>query len=305
MSVTVLIPTFRRPEGLRAAIESVLAQTRSPDAMIVVDNDPDGSAEPIVSNASAIARFKVVYVHEPAPGVSNARNAGLAKVDTRHVAFLDDDEVASPRWLDALTRTADALGATVVFGPLRGEAGEIGGVRGALISRLYSRVGADTDMRLDTPFGCGSSLIDLQAFDLPDRPFDPALNETGGEDDVFFAELAQQGARFAWSAHATATEVVDPSRASWRYLAARSFAFGQGATQNCARRDKPDWAGVLFWMLVGCAQLAVFAPLAGLTFLFRSRAAAGFIDRTIQAAGKIAWFDRFEPRFYGNAAAPS
>ena len=55
-------------------------------------------------------------------------------------------------------------------------------------------------------------------------------------------------------------------------------------------------------MGVGAAQLAVFAPLAGVATLFRAPQAAALIDRAVQAAGKLIWFGEFEPRFYGNAA---
>jgi succinoglycan biosynthesis protein ExoM len=303
MSVTVVIPTFRRPEGLRAAIQSVLTQSQQPDRLIVVDNAPEGGAACMTRTATAIARFDVEYIHEPKAGVSNARNAGLSAVDTRYVAFLDDDEIADPHWLCALLETAQTCDAGVVFGPLRGDAKAVPGVRGAMARRLYSRVGPESDTPIEAPFGCGNSLIDLAAIELPEQPFDPSLNETGGEDDVFFAMLKDQGVQFAWSARASGIEVVDGARAEWRYLAARSFAFGQGATQNCARRDRPNWLGVAFWMLVGLGQLAVFAPLAALTVLVRSKKAAEFVDRTIQAAGKVIWFDRFEPRFYGEAAS--
>ena len=40
MSVAVLIPTYRRNEALADAIRSVLVQTRLPDEILVVDNDP-------------------------------------------------------------------------------------------------------------------------------------------------------------------------------------------------------------------------------------------------------------------------
>lgn len=303
MSVSVIIPTYKRPDGLRAALESVLMQTRTPDELIVVDNAPEGCAQSIVRNVAAVARFDVRYVAEPRAGVSNARNAGLAAASGRYIAFLDDDEIAFPSWLESLVKTAEREEASVVFGPLKGETPDAGGLRGALARRLYSRVGSDRDEVLDAPYGCGNSLFDRSAFELPEEAFDPALNETGGEDDVFFANLAGQGARFAWSARARAVETVPAHRTTWRHLLARSFAFGQGPTQNCARRDHPDWPGVAFWMLVGAVQLALFAPLAGLTALVRAPQAAVFIDKAVQAAGKLVWFGEFEPRFYGGAAS--
>jgi succinoglycan biosynthesis protein ExoM len=304
MNISIVIPTFRRPDGLRRALESAIAQSRQPDEIVVVDNDPDGSARTMVATAKAIAKCDVVYVHEPRPGVSNARNAGFGAARGRFIAFLDDDEIANVYWLAALMETARALDADVVFGPLRGEALDVGGIRGDLARRLYSRIGPEADTVLDKPYGCGNSLIDRAAFDLPAAPFDPRMNASGGEDDVFFAILARQGARFAWSVKAHGVETVGASRTSWSYLAARAFAFGQGATQSA--RHAGSWSGIAFWMAVGLAQFLVYGPLAALAAIASPGRAAGLIDRCIQGAGKLLWIQAFEPRFYGqNVAAPS
>jgi len=301
VSVSVILPTFRRPEGLRAALQSVLGQSRAPDELIIVDNAPEKSAERAAASANAVAPFPVHYVHAPEPGVANARNAAMKRASGRYLAFLDDDEIAVPDWLDALLTTAREQEASVVFGPLQGEALGLEGMRRRFAERLYSRPGPDRDALLDEPYGCGNSLVDRDAFDLPDAPFDPALNESGGEDDAFFADLAEQGARFAWSSRARAREVVDPARTRWRYLLARAFAFGQGPSQAAARAGQlPRLA---FWMGVGLGQMAVYTPLAGLAALMKTEHAAELLDKAVQGAGKLAWFDGLEPKFYG-AATP-
>ncbi|WP_323761008.1 glycosyltransferase [Maricaulis sp.] len=303
MSVSVILPTYRRPDGLRAALASLMAQSRQPDEIIVVDNDPAGSARNGVANAEAVARCPVVYVHAERPGVANARNAGWAAASGRFIAFLDDDEIASAGWLEALLHSAETLSATVVFGPLRGEALDAAkGLRGALAHRLYSRPGSAEDERLDDPFGCGNSLVDRQAFTLPESPFDPRMNVSGGEDDLFFAELARQGAVFGWSARAHAVETVDAGRTRWRYLLARSFAFGQGATQAAAHARPRRTAMVAFWMAIGLGQMIAFGAAAAVTALAGSGSAAGWLDRAVQGAGKLFWIEAFEPHFYGEAA---
>jgi len=302
-TVSVIVPTFRRPEGLKAAVASLIAQSHQPDELIIVDNSPEAGARQTAQNTQAVARFDVTYVHAPSPGVANARNAGLAAAKGRYIAFLDDDEIATPLWLAALLYTSRSMDIPVVFGPLRGETYGISGIRDQMARRLYSRRGPSDDIVLDEPFGCGNSLIDREAFTLGETPFDPSLNETGGEDDAFFAALENQGAKFAWSARAQAIESVDGNRTRWKHLLARSFAFGQGATQNSAYGDKPNWLKVGFWMIVGLGQLAVYSPLAGLTALFKLSPAAELIDKSVQAAGKVMWFGWFVPKFYGESAA--
>lgn len=306
MTVSVIIPTLHRPQGLRLAIQSVLAQSRRPDDIIIVDNSPEGSARGIADNARAVARCPVLYVHEPRPGVSNARNAGLAAATGRYIAFLDDDEVAAVEWLGALLATAEALDADIVFGPLRAEVSDPASLPGQFASRLYSRTGPASDAHLDKPYGCGNCLLDRAGLDLPEPPFDPAMNQCGGEDDVLFSHLTDQGARFAWSARAQAVEVVGEARSGWRHLLARSFAFGQGATQACVRDGAVNWGGIVCWMMIGLAQLAIYAPLSLAAALLRRSLAVTALDKAVQGAGKLFWFSGFEPQFYGraDAAAP-
>lgn len=303
MSVSVLIPTFRRADGLARALNSVFAQTRLPDEIVVVDNAPDGSAKQAIDSLRAESPVALTYIHEPAPGVANARNAGFAAASGRHVAQLDDDESADPDWLASLIQTREQLDAPVVFGPVRAEAAGGGQLRQAYMTRLYSRFGPDRDRLLSKPFGCGNSLIDRAAVPLPALPFDPATNETGGEDDVLFAQLASQGTRFAWSAGAGVIEHVGPGRAKWRYLMARSFAFGQGPSQSCLAGDRIRLLRLTGWMGIGGAQMVLFGLAAGPARLAGAQTSAAFIDKAIQGAGKLFWMDVFEPRFYGAAHA--
>ena len=88
----------------------------------MVDNDQSPSAQASVQALAAEAPFPVIYVHEPEPGVANARNAALAKAGGDFIAFLDDDEEAQAGWLAELLTVQARLDADVVFGPVRGRA---------------------------------------------------------------------------------------------------------------------------------------------------------------------------------------
>lgn len=121
--ISVLIPTFRRPQLLPKALASILAQQNcSLDAIevIVVDNCPDASARPSFERAreSAGGRLGLRYLHEPRPGISHARNRALTAARADHVLFLDDDLEAAPQliatFLQALTQTS----AAILVGPI-------------------------------------------------------------------------------------------------------------------------------------------------------------------------------------------
>ena len=304
MSVAVLIPTYRRNEALADAVHSVLAQTRLPDEIIIVDNDPNGGARDTVERLSEGASAKILYVHEARPGVSNARNTGFARTHARFIAQLDDDETADPNWLEALLATRKALKTPVVFGPVIAQvSAEVRGkVRSAYMQRLYSRLGPSEDRVVDEPHGCGNALFDRSALDLPDPVFDLAANEIGGEDDLLFARLKAGGVRFGWAANAQVFEHVQAPRQSWFKLLERSFAYGQGPTQACASAHPANWAGVAMWMMVGAVQLAIFGLSVPLARLVSPRMAATCLDRAAQGLGKLVWFEAVSPRLYGAGA---
>jgi len=306
MSVAVLIPTFRRNDGLTAALRSVFAQSVPPDEIIVADNSPEAGARRVVEELKAAAPCPLLYVHVPDPGVANARNAGFAATKAERIAQLDDDETAEPAWLDALLAMADQTGAAVVFGPVRAarDTASDDAVSQAWAERLYARTPHLSDGVIEKPWGCGNSLVDRKACALPDPVFDTLTNDIGGEDDLLFADIARRGGGFAWAGGALVNEHVDPSRVTRAALFKRSFAFGQGPSQTAS--DQGRWHGVALWMAVGALQVAFFGPAALLLDALKAgspRLRAQLLDRASQAAGKLIWMNRFAPRFYGAALA--
>jgi glycosyltransferase involved in cell wall biosynthesis len=91
-TVTAAIPVRDGEAYLAQAIESVLAQSRPCDQVVVVDNgSSDRSAEIAAGFAPALE-----VVHEPQPGIGAARNAALRSARGDHVAFLDADDLWEP-----------------------------------------------------------------------------------------------------------------------------------------------------------------------------------------------------------------
>jgi glycosyltransferase involved in cell wall biosynthesis len=98
--VTVVIPTRDRPDMVRRAIESALAQTVSEVEVIVVD---DASTPPIRSIADPRVR---VIRRNRAGGLCAARNEGLAPARGRWVVFLDDDDELLPDMVEVSLEAA-------------------------------------------------------------------------------------------------------------------------------------------------------------------------------------------------------
>jgi GT2 family glycosyltransferase len=101
MSITVVIPTWRRPQMLERCLEGVLSQEPGADEILIAARPEDETARSIIERASADAAVRWVPVTEP--GHVPPIRAALVAVATDLVAFIDDDAVPEPAWLAALT----------------------------------------------------------------------------------------------------------------------------------------------------------------------------------------------------------
>jgi glycosyltransferase involved in cell wall biosynthesis len=98
-SVAVVIPTHQRPELLRRAIRSVVAQQYAGDLEILVVFD---QSEPDVSLVAEFAPVPLrVMPNTREPGLCGGRNTGILATGADFVAFLDDDDEWLPGKLDA------------------------------------------------------------------------------------------------------------------------------------------------------------------------------------------------------------
>jgi succinoglycan biosynthesis protein ExoM len=298
--VAIIVPTLRRPESLERALHTLFLQTAVGDRIseiVVVDNDPAGSAGAGIEALRPQSPWPLAYVHAPRPGVATARNAGLEATRAPLIAFLDDDEAASPGWLAALLKAQEATGADAVFGPITGRAPQAEAWLKPYLERFFGREGPKATGLIDTPFGCGNSLM-VRATALPGpAPFDVASDQAGGEDDALFAALRARGGRFGWAADAMVEEFAPAHRATLKYALARAFAYGQGPSQTAAASR--DWPAVLRWMIIGAGQTVVWGLAAAVLTLIRSPGRADLYDRTARGVGKFFWMKGLEPHFYG------
>jgi glycosyltransferase involved in cell wall biosynthesis len=107
---SIVVPTYGRPEFLRAALASVQCQTEQDFECIVVD---DASPEPVTVELPD-ARFVVVRRHDNG-GPAAARNTGLRRAQGHFVVFLDDDDEFTPNRL-SLAAAGLALAPIAVCG---------------------------------------------------------------------------------------------------------------------------------------------------------------------------------------------
>lgn len=117
LSTAVVICTRDRHDFLRNCLKGVANLQPLPDEVIVVDNSPgDEETKRLALEHSAR------YIKETIPGLSRARNRGMAESSCEIIAYLDDDAVPDQRWLSFLTKPfADPQVAAVTGGIVSGE----------------------------------------------------------------------------------------------------------------------------------------------------------------------------------------
>jgi len=131
-SLTVLIPSYRRPRELKHCLDAVLAQTRPPDQVIVIRRDHDEDTARVLSFENAVQE---VVVNQG--GTVGALRAGLSHASGDVVAVTDDDAVPRYDWLERLAATFDDDSVDAVGGrDVVHQGGEIADGRATVVGRM-------------------------------------------------------------------------------------------------------------------------------------------------------------------------
>jgi succinoglycan biosynthesis protein ExoM len=305
IEASIVILTYRRPHGLTAALASCRAQVGvdAPTEIIVVDNDGAGSAAAIVAAAAGCGPYPIRYLHEPQPGIAQARNAGVKAATGRFLLFLDDDEEAVPGWLAAFLATMRRTDADIAVGPVFPRFPPDAAVVDGYTRRVFTR---DAGVASGTPLprwsGIGNSILRSErCFAEPD-PFDPGLALAGGEDALFLGRLRRDGRELVWCAEAAVTESVPADRLAPSYLLRRAFRGGQITTFVHAAVTPPEPVAVLRWMAIGCAQSACFGPIGFTLRLLRRPQWLPVLAKAASGLGKVFWPRRLQLSLYRREA---
>lgn len=108
--ISAVICTHNRSAYLANAIQSLCQQTLSCDLfeILVVDNASTDDTQALVSRMADQNRF-LKYVYEPILGLSHARNTGWKMAQGDYIAYLDDDAIADPHWLEKILITFETI----------------------------------------------------------------------------------------------------------------------------------------------------------------------------------------------------
>ena len=294
--VSMVIPTYRRPQLLERALKSCIDQTNKlalKFEIVIVDNCPEKSALPVVKRLLSESPIPICYVSEPRPNIALARNAGFANSRAPMVVFIDDDQEADADCLDHLVATQRQFDADAVIGTVEpvfetGSPPPWHHVTNHCVRRTQLPTGARFRFG-----GTGNSLIRKDNGKLRSPPFDPAFGHTGSEDLDFFMHLTKTGGKVVWCGEAVANEFVGRERATVRYVARRFFRESQGYVVCQARYSEHPGFTAFYLMFKGLAQSALWVIPSLLVAPFSFPFAVRAKTRLARGLGKLFWMKWF------------
>jgi hypothetical protein len=193
--------------------------------IMIIDNDPAMSARAIVDQ---FYDQRVSFLAESRPGVVAVRNRALAQARSDDaLIFIDDDELPTDSWLEALLDTWLGTSADAVAGPVRAQLPDSTDdwIRaGGFFDRSF-RWGLVTGDQI-VEVGAGNLLLDMATVRAMELTFDEGFGLSGGEDSLLTRTLTRAGASIVWSADAAVDDPVPVERVTRSWVCRRAVSSG-------------------------------------------------------------------------------
>lgn len=292
-TITVLIPTYRRPNDLGRCLGALEDQVRVPDEILVVVRDDDTETQDLLAS-SAPKSTVLRTVSVGTRGTVAALNAGLEAARGDIISFTNDDAAPHPDWLARVEehfRTDPKLGGVggrdwVRYGDRinDGTREVVGKVRWFGRTIADHHLGAGEPREVDILKGVNMS---YRRAAIRDVRFDERLLLAGGvhpmEDYLFSMETKRAG----WKILYDPAVAVDHHQAQ-RLEGHRSFKAGQQLFDSTTVTNRVHNHTLML--------LESFSPLRRLAFMFwaflvGSRNAFGLLQwlRFLPGEGRLAW----------------
>jgi len=296
-SITVCIPTHKRPELLRALLGDIVQQTRCCNEIVVVDNDPAESARTIVE-AFALKMLTIrpaLAVHydvQPVKNISLTRNRTIALARSEWMAFIDDDERAPSNWLELMLTAASRYKADGILAPVVPTVPD-NAPRWIKRGRFYDLPRAVTGQVVPASnYKFGNVLLRAQVLREEAGPFDPAYGTTGGEDGDLLCRLELKGIKLIWSDDAVVYEPVEQKRLSAKWLLMRAMRGGQDFARHTSggRYGSVTVVGKTVFVIRALLQLVIASILLLIVLPLGVHRAMRWAIKLAANFGKLSYF---------------
>lgn len=255
VDVSIVLCSYNRPEMLRDALQSLVAQETNGSFRYEIVIVYGGEVAPTVDVVNEVAQQTEVpirAIHEPRPGQVIARNRAIEEAQGAWLAHFDDDQIADPSWLKELLATAGDHKVLVVGGAVLLKLPER--CDRQLAPHCQRLLGSSVNWDTVRPYtrkqgpGTGSELIHRSVFDDVGM-FDESF-QLRGYDTELYRKMREAGFEAWFTPRAIAYHVTPASRLEEEYF--RETALHNG--WSFARRDFLEW-GIAKTAAVGALRL--------------------------------------------------
>ena len=241
--LSLIIPTHNRSQRLIAALESVIRQDLPAadwECVVVSNNSTDDTVARFGDFAARYPGLNLRLVTEDGPGVSYARNRGIAETSAPLLVFIDDDERINPGFLRAYADFFDAHPDAVVAG---------GRIIAEYVTGRPAWLSKYTEMPIANPMDFGDAVRPFPAGRVPGGGnmafrrsaalryggFDPSLGRVGrmligGEENDFFERLMRGGETCWYVPGAVMWHIIPPEKLTESYF--RRLCYNVGVSQR-------------------------------------------------------------------------
>ena len=286
LSLSVVVCTHNRPHDLERCLDA-LARLEMSCEVVVVDSASDPPCRALVERyAAEIPRL--AYEYEPEPGLSRARNRGLARATESIVAFVDDDAAPRPDWSRELVAAFERDSSIACVGGACIALFDDGAARPRWLSdRLlqfagitrFGDIARPARSSTEWPFGAN---IAFRASMLGTDPFPESLGRHGttllsGEEYALVESLRADGWTIWLEPGAVVDHTVHRERCRSRYYWRRLWWAGITRARAADARALGDFRLVI----AAPVRLALYVVTRDRVHLYRSAETAGFlVERT-------------------------
>ncbi len=274
LSVAIGVLTFKRIEFLEELLPRLLAQldTLPSDIrgeVLVIDNDPQGSAESTVRGRHPL----IHYINEEVPGIAAARQRCLDEASEFDLLqFIDDDEEPIGDWLLTMITTWRTFGQPAAVAGRVFPRYEVPPsdwiIAGGFFERRHYPSGTEVQVAPS-----GNLLVDLHQVRKFGVAFDRSLGLAGGEDTLFTSTLVAKGGRIVFCDEAGVTDLVPAERSTREWVLQRRWFHGNTAASIQLRRS----SGMLRWV----TRAAVIAGGSARAAVGLAQVCAGKVTRNL------------------------
>jgi glucosyl-dolichyl phosphate glucuronosyltransferase len=268
MRLTVAVCTYNRSALLGRTLQR-MTELDIPQGLeweiLIVNNNCTDDTDAIVGEYCS--RLPIRLLHQPLPGLSNARNLAMQNALGEYLLWTDDDVLVEKTWVTAYLGAFRAWPDAAIFGgairpwfPNRPPAWlprALPKVEGAFAIRGFGEAMQPITDRL-MPFGAN---VAFRRDILEQYPFDPSLGRKadkllGGEETVVIQAMLTDGYKGWWVPGASVDHFIPPQRQTISYL--RRYFEDQG---EHAVRHSPSgtasWFGRPRWLWRQVVELEI------------------------------------------------